>query len=588
MRWPGRTIWDTKVQDVCGIITAAFEGEVYLFATASFAQVSLDPPMVIINPNRTCGIDQAIKNSRRFAINVLPASSRELMIRLMRTRRRQSSKEHILGLKIVVNEHAIPYLEENLRTIFCEVQRSIASGDRGLYIGKVLESRENPALGRSLPLLFSQATDLSKCPRLRRVIRTSASLTGVLDQLKTLRQKLRPLPPPNIALTTYEEAGATSEEMQRILTIDPVDRGRKIHPAPAVRVPSGGIGICIVGTGWGQNHAKYLRMAKPDLRLFVCGRQREKTDRVARSLRAEGAFYSLEEAAGDDRVNALTVALPHHLHREAVEIAAQAQKHVLVEKPIATTLDDADRMIRSANEAGVILMVAEDMHFRPAIQKTVELIESGAIGEPLYLLAHAGGIRRPSGWAADQELMGGGVLMDIGIHYVRAIRLLMGEPKTVLATRAMQINNRMSGEDSAQVVFSSDVGWQAHLLCSWSSYRGHLPDIVLVGDKGTVHLWPGATILDYYPIAPRLLPKLVSYVRPYSLQERLNRPILQRNRIRLAHRDGSGYLAEMQEFLSAVMQNRRPATPAVDARRDLEIILACYSALSSQQRISIP
>jgi predicted dehydrogenase len=178
--------------------------------------------------------------------------------------------------------------------------------------------------------------------------------------------------------------------------------------------------------------------------------------------------------------------------------------------------------------------------------------------------------------------------MDIGIHYVRAIRLLMGEPKTVLATRAMQINNRMSGEDSAQVVFSSDVGWQAHLLCSWSSYRGHLPDIVLVGDKGTVHLWPGATILDYYPIAPRLLPKLVSYVRPYSLQERLNRPILQRNRIRLAHRDGTGYLAEMQEFLSAVMQNRRPATPAVDARRDLEIILACYSALSSQQRISIP
>jgi predicted dehydrogenase len=322
-------------------------------------------------------------------------------------------------------------------------------------------------------------------------------------------------------------------------------------------------------------------MVSPKVRLFICGQNRERTDRIAKVFGAAGAFYGLEQALSDHRVDALTLALPHHLHRSAFEKVAASRKHALVEKPIATSLADADAMIDAAKSAGIILMIAEDMHFRPAVRVAVDLIERGAIGEPLYFLAHAGGIRRPSGWTADKDRLGGGVLMDIGVHYVRALRLLMGEPDSAYASRAMQLNPKMSGEDSVQLMFSSRFGWQGHLLASWSSQRGHLPDIVVTGEKGTLHLWPGAHYIDYYPVEPQLMTKLISLVRPYSLQERLMRPTLQRVRKAFPDTDATGYLGEMQEFVAAVAEGRQPVTSPEDGRRDLEIIVRSYESLYS-------
>jgi predicted dehydrogenase len=244
-------------------------------------------------------------------------------------------------------------------------------------------------------------------------------------------------------------------------------------------------------------------------------------------------------------------------------------------------------MIAAARKAETILMVAEDMHFRPALHETVKMIERGAIGEPLYMLMHAAGVRRPSGWAAEKSRLGGGVLMDIGVHYVRALRLLMGEPDSVFASRSMQMNTKMSGEDSAQVIFSSSYGWEAHMLVSWSSQRGDLPDVVIEGDQGTIYLWPGAGFFDYYPVKPSSMTRMISYVRPYSLQAKLMKPSLQRVRIRLRERDYTGYLGEMREFVAAVSEGRNVVTPPEDGRRDLEIIISCYEALASRCIVSI-
>ena len=367
-----------------------------------------------------------------------------------------------------------------------------------------------------------------------------------------------------------------------------VDQSRQLAPPAAPAIVKKRIGVCVVGTGWGGVHCRYLKMASPAIRLFVCGRNAEKTERFAQSVGAEDYFLDLEEAVADPRVQALTLALPHDLHRQAAETVAEAGKHVLVEKPIATNLADADAMIAAAKRAGTILMVAEDMHFRPAILEAAACITRGDVGEPLYLLVHAGGIRRPQGWAAEKDRMGGGVLIDIGVHYVRGLRLLMGEPDRVMASRSMQINTKMLGEDSIQLLFSSRFGWQAHMLLSWSSQRGDLPDVVLAGDEGTLHLWPGKRYLDYYPAAPRFLPQLISYVRPYWLQEKLLRPKMQRARIKLPARDGTGYLGEMQEFVAAVAEERLPVTPPEDGRRDLEIILRAYDALGQGGWAEIP
>ena len=587
MPWPSRDIWDTRIQGLCGVVSAPGENGVEVYLSGSFAQVSLSPPRVAINPNRLYAIEPAIRKAGRFAISVMPASRRDQVIRINKVRRREPGKPEILGLQFLQDGHRIPYLDGSLQTLFCQVEEICNTGDHTLIIARVLESRGSPLNGQ-VPLLYPDVSGAPpRFPAVSKFVRRLLGITGTLDLVKSVFFRLRRPPPPNIAATTYQVGGQTEQEISRISTYGLLDRGRSLSPPPAPAIVRRQIGVCVVGTGWGSFHCELVRRACPQARLFVCGRDPHRTAGLARAMRAEDFFLDLPAAVADSRVQALTLALPHDLHREAFELAASAGKHALVEKPIATTLPDADAMIEAARRAGVILMVAEDMHFRPAVREAVRRIALGDIGEPLYLLAHAAGVRRPQGWAADQQRMGGGVLMDIGVHYVRGLRLLMGEPHSVLASRAMQINTKMSAEDSVQLLFSSPAGWEAHLLLSWSSNRGHLPDIVVSGEKGTLHLWPGAGFLDYYPVAPLPLTRLLSFVRPQWLQARLSHPAQQRIRVALAGRDKTGYESEVREFLAAVAGERQPATGPQDARRDLQIVLRSYEALSSGQRLSI-
>lgn len=559
-----------------------------MFVSATFAQVTLSPPRVVVNPNRTYSIETAIGRTSRFAINVMPASRRDQIIRLMKVRRRQMNRGDIVGLVLREDQHGIPFIEGALETLFCEVEQAVDAGDRKLYVSRVLESRRNSDLSSERPLLFSEVSGGPvRFVGFQKRLRTVLAKSGALDVLKKGFYKLKPPPPPNIALNTYEEAGATEDEIATINRYGLLDQSRQLQPPPTPRPITKSLGVCVVGTGWGSFHCNLLRQASPAAKLFVCGRNPDKTARLAKTVNAEDYFLGIEQAVADPRVQALILALPHDVHRSAVEMIAAAGKHALVEKPIATNLADADAMILAARQAGTILMVAEDMHFRPAIKESVKRILAGDIGEPLYFFGHAAGIRRPRGWAAQAERMGGGVLMDMGVHYVRALRLLMGEPDGVIASRAMQIDTKISGEDSVQVLFSSGVGWEGHMFLSWASMRGHLPDIVIAGEKGTIHLWPGASFIDLYPIDPPFLPRLLSLVRPYWLQEKLMRPQFGRVRIKLPETEGSGYPGEIREFLASVGEERQPVSPPEDGRRDLEIVLRCYDALRQGGPVSI-
>lgn len=585
MKIPGRTIWDTRIQGVTGVLCARGAFGIELLTSATFAQVTQTPPRVIVNPNRAYGINEVIKVRGSFSINVMPHDTGPLVARLMRMRRRQPDKAKILSIEILEDERHIPYVAAAMRVLFCQVERQLPGGDRDIFLARVLESRESTDCSKNEPLLFMEvAQDSSKTMRaVSRVLTT----TGLKDVIKKVRARLRPPPPPDIQATTYEIGGSTEEEIALVQSFGLTDTSRRLTVPARPEAVQKRLGVCVVGTHWGLEHCGWVRQAAPKARLFVCGRDPQRTAKAARSAKAEGYFLGLEKAISDERVDALSLALPHHVHREAVELVVGAGKPVLVEKPIATNLADADAMIAAADRAGVTLMVAENMHFRSAIHETVARIDKGDLGEPLYMLVHGGGIMRPTGWKRDKAKMGGGVLMDIGVHYIRAMRLIMGEPDEVFASRAMQINTRLSGEDSVQLVFSNKVGWEAHMLLSWASPRGTLPDIIVAGDEGTVALWPTKRTIEFYPVESKPLTRMLGYVRPHWLQAKLMRPELQRTRIRTGRGVPPAYVAQMQEFLACVAAGRPPATPPEDARRDLEIVLACYESLQEKSRVEI-
>ena len=136
--------------------------------------------------------------------------------------------------------------------------------------------------------------------------------------------------------------------------------------------------VAIVGCGWaGARHARAFTAAGATLAWAV-----DTDPERARRLGTERTTSELTEALADRRLAAVSVCLPHHLHALAGVDAASAGKHVLVEKPIAASLEQADDMIAAAETAGVVLMVAESVRYDPLLGQAVELVQAGVVGPP--------------------------------------------------------------------------------------------------------------------------------------------------------------------------------------------------------------
>lgn len=590
MRIPARTIWDTKIQCVCSVVTAQDGPRVEMWMCGNFAQAGLDPPCVVINPNVLYPIEQAIRNSGRFAINVFAAPNRDALLRMIRVRRRTPFKERVLGMRVQADRHGIPYLPDCQRVLFCELIQPLETGDHTVMMARVLDTYENPAQKGLRPILYPEVSGSpSRFPRAQRMARVLATRSGMADFLRRLLHRHRLQQPVDLVSATYETGGQTEAEIRQILAYGVLDEGRALSPPePPPAVLSKRIGVCVAGTGqWGSFHCHLFRQARENVDLYVCGRDRQRVERLGRAVGAKDCIIGLERAVEDNRFQALSLALPHHIHASATQLALSHGKHVLVEKPIATTLEEARIMIDAARRSGLVFMVAEDVHFRPAVREAALAIDRGDIGEPLFFKAHAGGILRPRGWKADASLMGGGVLMDLGVHYIRALRMILGEPDRILTTRGMQIDTKMAGEDSVQVLFGSPAGWQAHLLLNWAGPRGHNPDIIISGDQGVIQLWPATPYYDWFPAEPRPIMQLLSYVRPSWLAEKLMRPEFQQVRRPIAGDDTQGYLSEIREFLAAIDQNRPPQSDPIHAMRDLEIVLCGYAAMQQDEWVRI-
>ena len=217
------------------------------------------------------------------------------------------------------------------------------------------------------------------------------------------------------------------------------------------------LGICVVGCGrFARTFAsEVVSRASPvsedGIELFFASRDAGKARAYCRRFRGAGWFGSYEAAASDPRVHGMYLCTPHHLHLEHAALAARSGKHILVEKAIARTLDEGERMIEEAANAGVKLMVAENFRYMPVARKATELVHGGAIGR-IRLIQIQEETHFGDGWRADSETMGGGVLIDGGIHSVAMLIDLGGMPEEVYASSLPRSLEDLSGEDGAVVM----------------------------------------------------------------------------------------------------------------------------------------
>lgn len=180
------------------------------------------------------------------------------------------------------------------------------------------------------------------------------------------------------------------------------------------------LGVVILGAGRiSTAHARAVQDTPGATLIGIADVDKSRADKFAGEWKIE-AFTDYADALKRDDVHIVTIALPHHLHEKATVDAASAGKHVFIEKPMADTLDECNRMIQAADRHNVLLFVAHTQRFFASTIKAREILQSGEMGRPVFATDtwyKPFGLETRPPWMLDRKLGGGMWLMD-GAHQI--------------------------------------------------------------------------------------------------------------------------------------------------------------------------
>ena len=199
---------------------------------------------------------------------------------------------------------------------------------------------------------------------------------------------------------------------------------------------------------------------------------------------------SMQEAIDHAAADVVLVALPNHLHEEAVAAAARAGKAVLCTKPLGRTAAEAARMLAAVEKAGVFAGYLEDLCYTPKTLKALRAVEAGAIGDVTWVRSREAHPGPHSAWFWDGRLTGGGPIIDLGCHCIEIIRSFVGKgnrPVEVLCTTSTLVHP-IDHEDNAIGLIRFESGAIGQFEVSWT-FRGgmDLRDEV-AGTRGSIWL----------------------------------------------------------------------------------------------------
>jgi predicted dehydrogenase len=196
------------------------------------------------------------------------------------------------------------------------------------------------------------------------------------------------------------------------------------------------IGYCMIGLGrisMGHFMPGTLDSKNSRVTGIVSGHRDKALAQAAKYGVPESSIYSYEnmdQIKNNPAIDAVYVALPNSMHAEYTIRSARAGKHVLCEKPMATSIADSLAMIKACKEANKKLMIAYRCHYEPTNLRAMQLIRDGKLGK-IQAIESANGFRENAGeWRLDRKLAGGGPLMDMGVYSLNACRYLTGEEPT--------------------------------------------------------------------------------------------------------------------------------------------------------------
>ena len=274
-------------------------------------------------------------------------------------------------------------------------------------------------------------------------------------------------------------------------------------------------------------------------------------------------FYgSLEEALAAHTLDAVVLCSPNHLHAPQAIAAANAGCHVLVEKPLANTVAEADAMIAAASAHRLVLMVAQCRRFTKAVLKARELLAQ--IG-PALSIVHSLSVRFSGAltdWWPSAEKTGGLVLGLNGPHVVDTILWFMERRPTRVQATAARHNDQWEGEDEAAILLDFEGGGIGVGHMSFNATHG-INERLIVAAHGTMRMTDETRLI----------------VNDQLVVDETYGPYLQ---------GGPNFDAQMREFLTAIREKRTPIASAREVRTCIEVLDAARHAIRTGGAVGLP
>ncbi len=290
------------------------------------------------------------------------------------------------------------------------------------------------------------------------------------------------------------------------------------------------------------------------------------------------AYAAASDIWADKGVDAVCICTPSGFHAQYALDAISHGKHVLIEKPMALTIEDCDRIIRTAKAQNVLVGVVSQLRFSPAIVQVKQALGQGVLGKltcaDLYMKYHRSQTYYDSAdWRGTWKLDGGGALMNQGIHGVDLLQYLAGPVDNIFA-RAKTLVRRIEVEDTLSAVMEFESGAIGVIQATTSLYSGFSRRLELCGEKGTIILEEDKIML--WDVADNSAPpqawSSVSEVRSSSDPTKIS---------------SAGHTRQINNFTAAVLGREPLLIDGEEGRKTLQIILGAYRASAENRPVKL-
>ncbi|QHE63371.1 Gfo/Idh/MocA family oxidoreductase [Rossellomorea vietnamensis] len=329
----------------------------------------------------------------------------------------------------------------------------------------------------------------------------------------------------------------------------------------------------IVGCGHiAKKHINAIQEADGAILEAICDTQPERVDMFSNEYKVKG-YTSLEEMLQTD-VDVVNICTPSGFHADIAVQIANAKKHVIVEKPIALTLEDTDKIIHACDENNVKLAVVHPNRFRPAFVELKELVQNGVFGK----ISHSNATVR---WNRNQEYydqapwrgtksLDGGVLMNQAVHNLDLLIWLMGDVKEVYSMAATRVRD-IEAEDVSTGLARFEDGSLGVIEAATTIYpKNYEESISIFGEKGTVKI-SGANAIH------------IEHLTIEGMDEAETERLIEK--IKNDPWGKPGHQCIIEDMVQAINEDREPIVTGMDGRKALELVLSLYDSAEQNKPI---